>query len=87
MSWLCSDIDGKIAESSESAVIIVRIYHVRFATFDLFRFIFTTTLDAFLTDFLRFSVCENILCQLLHRRRRRGFYLLISFDCVRDFAS
>lgn len=47
------DIGGKIAEPSESAVIIVRIYHVRFATFDLFRFIFTTTLGAFLTDFPR----------------------------------
>jgi hypothetical protein len=41
------DIDGKIAESSESAVIIGRIYHASiFATFDLFRFIFVTTLGA-----------------------------------------
>jgi len=41
------DIDGKIAESSESPVIIGRIYHAPiFATFDLFRFIFVTTLGA-----------------------------------------
>lgn len=52
ISWWCNDIEGKIAESSESGAIIGRIYHVRFATFDLFRFIFATTPDAFLMDFL-----------------------------------
>jgi len=87
--WLCSDIDREIAEwiqSNNRSHLSRPICNVRFI------WIYFYDLDAFLMDFVWFSVCTRIFPSSSTRRRRHcdaaTRILFIDFvrSCVRDFA-